>query len=70
MDTTSNPTVPCYVAVTDCNDSVGVFMATIQNCCATHNALSYYDPYPANGTSASCLPCPGKIYDRMQSVDI
>ena len=54
-----NPAIPCYVAVDNCSDSVGVFNATIQDCCAFHNALSYYDLYPGNGTPASCQHCPG-----------
>ena len=59
VDTTSDPAVPCYVAVDNCSDSVGVFNATIENCCVTHNALSYYNLYPADGTPASCQQCPG-----------
>ena len=59
MDTTSDPAVPCYVAVDNCSDSVGVFNATIESCCVTNNALSYYNLYPANGATASCQHCPG-----------
>ena len=59
MDATTDPEVPCYLIADDCNSAMGMIMATIENCCANHNALSYYDLYPTNGTTASCIKCPG-----------
>ena len=57
----TDPHVPCYTGVDDCSDNVTVFTATIYNCCVTHNAMSYYNMYPTNGTAVSCLPCPGML---------
>ena len=61
VDATTDPHVPCYTGVDDCSDNVTVFTATIYNCCITHNALSYYNMYPTNGTAVSCLLCPGML---------